>query len=241
MTTYRIVSYNIHGCVGLDARHDPDRIAGVIRRMAPDIVGLQEVDTRPRREGSLDQLDYLARATGLFAAFGPTLPREVGHYGNGVLTRFPVAAVRRLDLSVPGREPRGALDVDLAVNDEDLPGGGPLRVIVTHFGLSAAERRAQVESLLRALSPDPASPVVVLGDFNEWSVKGPVVRRLDAALGPSSPVPSYPSWWPVWSLDRIWVRPRRAVSFCGAWATLKARLASDHLPVFVAVDLRPRA
>jgi len=160
-----------------------------------------------------------------------TLARSVGHYGNGLLTRFPVTAIRRLDLSVPGREPRGALDVDLDMD------GVALRVIVTHFGLRATERRAQVQGLLTILSKEPDRPVVVMGDFNEWSRKGPVVRMLDSALGASAAVPSFPSCWPVWSLDRIWVRPRRLVRSCRTHTSLASRLASDHLPVVVTIEL----
>jgi endonuclease/exonuclease/phosphatase family metal-dependent hydrolase len=202
--------------------------------MAPDILGLQEVDTRHHREGALDQLDFLAKATGMNPVAGPTLARSVGHYGNGMLTRFPVIAIRKLDLSVPGREPRGALDVDLDVD------GTPFRVIVTHFGLRATERRAQVQSLLKVLSKDQDHPVAVLGDFNEWSIKGPVVRMLDSVLGASAAVPSYPSWWPVWSLDRIWVRPRRVVDSCRPHATIASRLASDHLPIVASIKLPSR-
>ena len=231
MPVYRIASYNIHGCVGLDRRHAPRRIAGVIRQMGPHIVGLQEVDTIAHEEGALDQLDYLAKATSMEAVAGPTLAREVGHYGNGILTRFAVKAVRRLDLSVPGREPRGLLDVDLDME------GVPLRVLVTHFGLRTAERRAQVQILLRLLKQEEDRPAILLGDFNEWNIKGRVVQTLDAALGPSVAVKSYPSWWPVWSLDRIWFSPGRAVMSCAAHATPASRLASDHLPVVAEIDL----
>jgi endonuclease/exonuclease/phosphatase family metal-dependent hydrolase len=227
----RIVSYNIHGCVGLDKKHAPDRIAAVIRDTRADIVGLQEVDTHSIEDYSLDQLEYLAMTTRMEGIAGPTLQRRVGHYGNALLTRFPVLAVRKLDLSVPGREPRGALDVDLDT------GGAPLRVLVTHFGLLASERRTQVQSLLPLLREHPERPVVLLGDFNEWSIKGSVIRQLDALLGESAAVPSYPSWWPLFSLDRIWVRPRAAVQGSRAFVSLGSRVASDHLPVITTIRM----
>lgn len=231
MPVYRVASYNIHGCVGVDRRLSPRRIADVIGQMRPDIVGLQEVDTIAHGGGTLDQLDYLAKATRMEAIAGPTLARAVGHYGNGILTRFPVKAVRRLDLSVLGREPRGLLDVDLDVE------GAPLRVLATHFGLRTAERRAQVQTVLRLIAQDADRPAILLGDFNEWNVKGHVVQTLNAALGPSVAVKSYPSWWPVCSLDRIWFGPGRGVVSCAAHATFTSRLASDHLPVVAEIAL----
>jgi endonuclease/exonuclease/phosphatase family metal-dependent hydrolase len=228
----RIVSYNTHGCVGLDKKHAPDRVAAVIRDIRPHIVGLQEVDTHSIEDYSLDQLEYLAKTTRMEGIAGPTMQRRVGHYGNALLTRFPVLAVRKHDLSVPGREPRGAIDVDL-----DIGGGAKLRVLVTHFGLLASERRTQVQSLMPLFREDPTQPLVLLGDFNEWSVKGSVLRQLDNLLGASAAVPSYPSWLPIFALDRIWVRPREAVVSCSAFLSLGSRIASDHLPVVATVRL----
>jgi endonuclease/exonuclease/phosphatase family metal-dependent hydrolase len=47
----RIVSYNIHGCVGTDGRRDAERVAAVLEALAPDVVALQEVDSRASRGG----------------------------------------------------------------------------------------------------------------------------------------------------------------------------------------------
>ena len=41
-TTFRAATYNVHGCVGTDGRHDPDRIIRVIRELDADVVALQE-------------------------------------------------------------------------------------------------------------------------------------------------------------------------------------------------------
>ncbi len=41
----RVLSYNIHKCIGgVDRRYDPSRIVEVIRKLDVDIVMLQEVD-----------------------------------------------------------------------------------------------------------------------------------------------------------------------------------------------------
>ena len=237
LRSLRVVSWNVHQCVGLDARYAPERIARVLRELAPDIVGLQEVDTgRPARE-ALHQLDFLARATDMAAVAGFNLRRETGDYGNALLTRLPVREVRRLDLSIPRREPRGALDVELAA-----PGGGRLRAIVTHFGLNPKERRIQADRLGCAIDGHAAGlPTLLVGDLNEWF---PGATRRLAALadrfeeefaGRSFPAPA-----PFLALDRIYVAPQPVSARCRVWRGWPARLASDHLPLVVDLVLGER-
>jgi endonuclease/exonuclease/phosphatase family metal-dependent hydrolase len=226
-----VATYNIHKCVGLDGRHDPDRTARVLRELDADIVGLQEVDARYHDEEGDDQAEYLAGATGMTAVSGPALVHHHGTYGNAVLTRWPVKDVRRVEIGVVGREPRAVLDTDIDV------GGFEVRVIVTHFGLRTAERRVQTEMLVRMLGPRRDGCTILLGDFNEWVPIGHTLRRLHAELGRSRGVRSFPSRLPVLALDRIWVRPARALVALQAHRSRIASAASDHLPVVGTVRL----
>jgi len=124
-----VVSYNIHRGVGLDRRLDLDRIADVIAETAPDVVGLQEV-IREAGGAAGDQVAYLAAALGMERVMGETRAHGTGTYGNAVLTRLPVLASARRDLSQGAREPRGCLRVDLVVK------GTPLHVFNCHLGLA---------------------------------------------------------------------------------------------------------
>ena len=105
----RVGSYNIHRCIGTDGHCDPARIAAVLAEMSCDAIGLQEVDNSPGPAPGSLQLDFLARATGMQAVAGLRIVRHSGHYGNALLTRRPVLAVRRRPEFL-WREPRGALD-----------------------------------------------------------------------------------------------------------------------------------
>jgi endonuclease/exonuclease/phosphatase family metal-dependent hydrolase len=213
----RIASYNVHGCRGTDGKKDASRIAEVIGEMKCDTVGLQEVDYR---------LDYIALRLGMQAIPGLTLVRHDGPFGNALLTRRKVLEVRRLAFGYGRREPRNALDIDLEV------GGRVLRVIVTHLGLFAAERRYQVRKLLEIIRRNPAHErIVVLGDINEWLPLGRPLRWLNGILGRSVAERSFPSRWPIVALDRVWVRPRHALLALKAHRSPLAALASDHLPV----------
>lgn len=213
----RIASYNVHACVGTDGRKDAARVVGVIEELGCDTVGLQEVDYR---------LDFIAHRLGMEAVPGLTLLRHDGPYGNALVTRRRVLAVRRLGFTYSGREPRNALDVDLEV------GGETVRVIVTHLGLWPAERRYQVKKILALLKETPVTErVVVLGDINEWMPLGRPLRWMHALLGRSPAERSFPSRWPLLALDRVWARPRHALLALKAHRSPLAALASDHLPV----------
>jgi endonuclease/exonuclease/phosphatase family metal-dependent hydrolase len=228
----RIASYNSHECVGSDGRRDPDRVAQVLREIDADIIGLQEVDARPGPTSDSMQMQYLAATLGLHAIAGPTLQRAGGsEYGNALLTRRRVLDVRRIDLTVYRREPRGAIDVDLDVD------GTAVRVLVTHLGLLPGERRKQVRRLLDLLGEGRSRIIVLCGDINEWFAVGRPLRWLNARLGRTRGLPTFPSAFPVFALDRIWVHPRPALSSLTVHASAAARLASDHLPLLADVRL----
>ncbi len=226
-----VASYNIHRCIGLDARHDPERIARVIDELDTDLIGLQEVESRFGGAPDMHQLNFLSEETGLTAIAGSTILRADSHYGNALLTRHAVREVRSFDLSVPHREPRGILDVDLDVH------GQRVRVLVTHLGLGPRERRKQASRLLQLVAEHGDEPVVVLSDFNEWFPWGKPLRWMHARLGRPPAPNTFPAKWPVMALDRIWTAPRRnLVSVC-AHDTPLARMASDHLPLRAVIEL----
>jgi len=223
----RVATYNVHGCRGTDGILSVGRIAEVIRTMGVSLVGLQEVRKHDR---SADCLDVLTRETGMRAVFGPARHGDDGAFGNALLSSLPIESYTLSSIGVPGLEPRGVLDVTVTL--ERLP----LRVLVTHFGLRHRERRRQLEALQHKLQNAPWRPTLLLGDFNEWRPRSPILLRLSEAVSWASPVRSFPSKFPLLPLDRIWVRPHEAVIDVWAHDAAPARHASDHLPVCAAID-----
>lgn len=233
MALVSVLSYNIHECVGLDGRRDPARIAEVIKQSGARIIGLQEVHSDSSGEEQLHQMNYLAALTGFQAVAGPSVERKNGHYGNVLLTSCEVLAVHKLDLSYRAREPRGAIDVDLDI------GGETVRVIVTHLGLVPAERRFQVRKLLAALEEQRTRIVLLLSDFNEWLPTGRSLRWIHTHLGKTALVRTFPSRFPVFALDRIWVSPPAALVELCCLRTPITRVASDHLPLRAIIRTSP--
>jgi endonuclease/exonuclease/phosphatase family metal-dependent hydrolase len=177
------------------------------------------------------QLDYLVKATGYTAVNGLIREKKTGLFGNVLLTRYKVLAVRRVDLTIRGgRQRRGALDVDLDVNGETL------RVFVAHLGLGLWERHFQINRLLKVLGQDRQSRILMMGDFNLWVSLFPKLRRLHRRLGHIPLVTSYPSIFPLLSLDRIWLQPKKNLSSVYAHTSALSRVASDHLPLVGAIE-----
>lgn len=222
-----VATWNIHAGVGLDGHFSPHRIADVLAQTGADIVALQEVPLGGTHWP--DVLALLCTRLGRVGVAGPTFSVGGRRFGNAVLSRFPVLRTRRIDISFGSREPRGAVDADLHCH------GSPLRVIATHLGLRAAERRAQVARLLQAFDT-AAMPVLLMGDVNEWFVWGSTLKTLISHFQPVPAPATFPSRWPVFALDRIWIRPRHRLVKVSVHHTLLARTASDHLPLLAHID-----
>jgi endonuclease/exonuclease/phosphatase family metal-dependent hydrolase len=223
-----IATWNVHGGVGRDRRYHPARIAQVVGETRADIVALQEVGSRASAE---NLLAVLVRETGFHAVDGWTCKQNGCDFGNAVLSRYPIAESTRLDLTLPGFEPRGAVDVVIAVP------GGPLRVIATHLGLRPSERRDQVKRLLAALEREKPLPTVLTGDVNEWYLWGRPLRWLHRHFKRTPAPPTFPAWRPVFALDRLWTEPSRLLAELRVHATPLARMASDHLPLVARLAL----
>ena len=217
----RIATWNLHEAVGVDGRCLPVRIARVLAELDADIVALQEFS--PRRS-TLDELSAeLEHAAGASLVVMPTFLKRGRVFGNALLCRVPIVSVEARELALERREPRNVIDARVDW------GGRPLRVLATHLGLQRSERIRQVERL-DALLADGGAPAVLLGDFNEWRLRGclaPLERHLARVPAP----PTFPSPCPVARLDRIFASPGLRVSNVRVHRSRSAMVASDHLPL----------
>ena len=229
-----IASYNVHKCVGVDRRFDPERTASVIAEMDADVIAIQEADKRFGERSGLLDLVMLERDCGLvpvpIAALSST---GHGWHGNMILIRKgAVGGVRQLKL--PGVEPRGALVVTLV-----LP-LGKLRLVAAHFGLLKRSREQQAMAILASFAEDEAIPTLLVGDLNEWRVgRRSSLSRLQPTFDPAAgAVPSFPSRFPVLALDRALGHPHDLVTSVEVPDSPHARIASDHLPIKAHIDLK---
>jgi endonuclease/exonuclease/phosphatase family metal-dependent hydrolase len=223
------MTWNIHGGVGIDGRCDLGRVVDVIARHDPDVVALQEVDSRRSSSNERSPFDLLRDAVGHGIA-AKSLVAADGEYGQMIVSRWPLSEAKIHDITHGEREPRRAIETHV------ITSVGSLRVVATHFGLSLSERRVQARRLV-AIARRHETATVMLGDFNEWfwpaSLRGALGRELPARTRHAT----FPSWQPILRLDRIFCWPPKIMR--ASYVDRGARGASDHLPVIADIDLRP--
>jgi endonuclease/exonuclease/phosphatase family metal-dependent hydrolase len=224
-------SYNIHKAVGLDRKRDPDRIIAVLRELHADVIALQECDYRfGERESVLPKA--LIDDTPWRAAAVSRRPRSLGWHGNALLVRRDIEVVDTEAVHLPMLEPRGAVRADLVCE------GRKLRVLGMHLDLSGLRRRDQVAAILKHCADcDPASPTVMLGDFNQWGAGKRALRELRSDWQVLETGNSFPSRQPIAPLDRIVASREWRCTECSVHHSALASRASDHLPVLARLEL----
>jgi endonuclease/exonuclease/phosphatase family metal-dependent hydrolase len=238
---FRLLTYNIHkGIGGLDRRYDLSRVVETIRYYQPDFALLQEVDDGAPRSRHDCQVDLLAEAIDLpHRAFQRNVRLRIGHYGNAMLSRFPLEEPANVDLTLRFKKRRAALicRCHLQVDGHSRS----LAIANVHLGLAGFERQIQLRRLLadeHLARLHDATAVIIAGDFNDvWDNLGRrVMHPAGFQLG-SGRLRTFPAAAPLRRLDRVFYRgPLSAV---GAFAghTGLARRASDHLPLIVDFEL----
>lgn len=235
----RVVTYNIHSCVGTDRVVSLERVCEVLASLEPDVIALQEVDVGRLRTGRVHQAERIAEALGMQAVFQRAVRWPDGEYGIATLSRLPVqrAEGRRLPaLRLPYLEQRVAVMLHLRHRDTDLV------LVNTHLGLLSRERRLQTAYLQGWLSGVARDfPTVLCGDLNA-PPRAPECRLLDAtvtdAFGAKASGVTFPVQFPLTRLDHIRVSRQLDCQAVAIPRTALARAASDHYPVVADIALR---
>ncbi|MBF0489544.1 MAG: endonuclease/exonuclease/phosphatase family protein [Candidatus Omnitrophica bacterium] len=234
----RMMSYNVHGCKGMDGRISTDRIIRVIARYKPDVVALQELDSGRLRSFGIDQAQRIAQRLGMFLQFHPAFSKDDEQYGNAILSRYPMALIKKDVLpklwDKAFLEFRGAIWVVVDFQ------GTKINIINTHLSLWPKERLLQIKALLDGNwveHPDCSGPVILCGDLN-MVPNSPVYKEIckrfkDSQLmvEGSKPTKTWLARYPLMRIDHIFVTPEFRVDSIEVFHTALERLASDHLPI----------
>lgn len=242
----RVMTYNVHGCRGMDGRVAPERVARAIASVDADVILLQEVDYDRARSDHRDQLADIAGRLG-YASISHAVRNEAGdRFGNGILSRVPVTLAhvdrlpRRAERGPLGRtEPRGAMWATVRLQ------GRTVVLVNTHLSVIGVERRIQLSALARLLHRLRARrdhPLVLAGDFNTGPTAKAllpiheVLRPVHDELG--RPLETWSNRAPLRAIDHVFVSAEIAVRRAFVVRNAITRTASDHLPLVTDLELR---
>lgn len=244
----RTMTYNIHSCVNTDGEVRPERVAGVIDELSPDLVALQEVDAGIPRTHHQHQAKVLGKMLDMDYRFFPVVANGYQKYGLAMLSRFPFQNVRfgwlpilypRLKLNL---QKRGVIWAHLETSS------GPVHFFNTHLSLYRLERSRQLKALLgedwlMGLPKD--EPVIFCGDLNAGPLS-PVYRRLSrflidaqkSSLHSGRLHPTFPSRRPLFRIDHIFISKHFRALNAVVPINTNSRLASDHLPLCADLEIQ---
>lgn len=229
--THRLMSFNIQHGEGMDQKIDIERIKNVILNVAPEVVGLQEVDSMVNRSGNIDIMQLLAEQTGMYPTFGYSILHDGGKYGNGMLTREKPLATRKI--SLPGEnEARTALIVEL----------NRYVVVNTHLSLTNEERLESVKIITEAIK-HYEKPVFLLGDLNAEPGEDPIkYLEKDWQILTNTNAKTFPSTEPDVTIDYVLGYKAKGETYAKFQArVLEDKITSDHRPLFVDIRLKTPA
>lgn len=203
-----------------------DRIATLLSNY--DVIALQECDGGSLRSGYINQVQYLAEASGI-PYWHQQLNRNLGQlaqHSNGLLSRYRPLDVteHRLPGLIPGR---GAIVARYGVVED------PLVLVMMHLSLSKSAQQRQLAYIQELISE--YQHVVLMGDLNNHAEE----LLSNSPLKHSNLVPlpdtahSFPSWRPERALDHILVSPSLEIRR----SEVVSYPVSDHLPIAMDIKL----
>lgn len=231
----RLLTYNVHACMGMDGQLSPERIARVIGQSEADIICLQELDVGRRRSGHRDQAHAIAQHLEMTHQFHPAWHLEEEQFGNAILTRLPMRVIQRKSLHhhKSDRSRRSAIWVEVDI-DKDVS----LQVINTHLSIYPQEQLVQAQQLIDDwIKPAKLlGPVVLCGDFNARP-NSATHQLLNSVLADIESFDGKParrtlfSPIPISRVDHGFLSEELVCPQVRIIDNRLARIASDHLPL----------
>jgi endonuclease/exonuclease/phosphatase family metal-dependent hydrolase len=241
----RIMTYNIHSCIGMDGKVSPERIARVIARYHPDVVCLQEIDVKKMRSNTIDQAHYLAQLLKMKFHFHPAIHIEEERYGDAILTHLPMKLIKAdilpNQIGSPTLEPRGALWVSIEKY------GTRINIINTHLDVRKRARETQLQSLLGPewlTNPNRKEPVILCGDFNtlprsnHYKSITKFLRDTQVECKSNVVKATFLTRFPTARIDYIFIDEKINVENNLIPNTGLTRVASDHFPLIADITIQ---
>ena len=152
-TSIRIMTYNIQQGYDAEGKKNLAGQLAEVRKVNPDILGLQESDTARVANGNVDAVRYFADNLQMYSYYGPTT--TTGTFGIALLSKYPIRNPKTFFMYSIG-EQTAAIHAEISANDQTY------QIFVTHLGNDGPI--VQLENILTRLPT--SGNVIVMGDFN---------------------------------------------------------------------------
>lgn len=224
---------------------DIDQYVTLIKAQDPDVLCLNELESGTSRMGK-EKLVELATRLDMFPYYIMSYPKDVGYYGNGILSKYPIIATGSKLISYKhylgegnyqfnndaytrtyGADQRSVGYADILVPTSDSE-GQVVRIVCSHLdhqiNSSGKIRQAQEVADFIGLN-EPVYPTVLMGDMNVGSASS-----IPAISEPGDLI--YSSW-----VDFIFTYPKNAWTKISGTYVDCGKL-SDHDPVIGVISLK---
>lgn len=242
----KVLSLNVHkGFSHFNFRYVLPELRESIRSLEPDLVFLQEVLGENHRhtqkfegDDAPSQYEYLADSIWAEYAYGKNAIYPEGHHGNAILSKFPISSIQHTNISTYKLEQRGILHCEIEVPRWKTH----LHCICVHAGLFSFHRKMQFTQIAKYVEEEvePQAPLIIAGDLNDWTHRAEdylakPLKLSEAFLETTgSLAKSFPVFWPILRLDRIYLRGLQATSTHVYSSKPWSRL-SDHAALWAEV------
>jgi endonuclease/exonuclease/phosphatase family metal-dependent hydrolase len=239
----RMLTYNIHkGFAAGNLRFMLHQIRERLRDVDVDLAFLQEIQgqhTRKQRRVKgwplESQFEFLADDLWPHYAYGKNAIYDHGHHGNAILSKYPFSRWDNINVSSMRKASRSLLHGVVTLGDRTL------HVVCIHLDLFTHHRQRQMGILSRYIAEHVPmhEPLLVAGDFNDWSGEADRFLSKDLKLTEifhethGRYARTFPAWFPVLPVDRVYYRGLEPVE-CECLREQPWRNLSDHAPLYAA-------
>jgi len=219
----------------------------LINSAQADIVFLQEVVGQNdiyKKKGLIDaQFEFLADTVWSHYSYAKNSLYDHGHHGNLILSRYPIESWENINITTNVLEKRGLLVCKIILSALQKK---YIYAACAHLDLFHSGRKVQyqiIKNKILSLDPTGQIPLVVAGDFNDWSKKaGPVFEQemgMQEAYKKANGrfAKTFPAGLPLLSLDRIYVKNLKVVDSNILRRPAHQNHFSDHLPIYCEVEV----
>lgn len=165
-------------------RHNLEEIAGFLSNSGADLIALQEADAPSRWSGNFNHVDFVAQKSHYPCRIHAShAHKRLYDFGTALLSRvsFTDSLKHTFTPSPPTTNKGFVMGKVLWNPDGQLQEPVTVSIISVHLDFSRKKVRESQTEEMRAMLPDIATPLIIMGDFNtDWTTDESALKAIVA-------------------------------------------------------------